>query len=135
MEMPVAREVAPQSIPALAAHTLACPLRPLRSTACLYLLVGVPVLSGVSLTTVALIAQSPASAVEDSGAILTTESSLVIVPLHVYKNRKSVDVKQTVRIDLLDIRKMRVQVPPERTILTKSRNNHNLSTAYGRNFT
>ncbi len=37
------------------------------------------------------IAQSPESAVEDPGLIITTESNLVIVPLHVYKNRKSVD--------------------------------------------
>ena len=113
---------------------------------------GVLVVLGVLPATAPLIGQSPESAVEDSGAILAAESSLVVVPLHVYKNRKSVvglgeqafelvedgvvqdlafvdgpvgrrdpargrtvpieiillvDVRHTVRIDLLDIRKIR----------------------------
>lgn len=47
-------------------------------------------LLGVSVTAVPGIAQTPESAVEDWGPVLTSESGLAVVPLHVYKNRKSV---------------------------------------------
>ncbi|MDE0263107.1 MAG: hypothetical protein OXJ37_11955 [Bryobacterales bacterium] len=48
------------------------------------------VLLGVALTAVPGIAQSLGTAVEDGGPALTAESGLVVVPLHVYKSRKSV---------------------------------------------
>ena len=85
-----ARKPAPQSITALAAHTLAVRLSPLRAAALRYRLMGVLVLWGVSLTTAPAIAQSSDSALENWGSVLTTEAGLVVVPLHVYKNRKSV---------------------------------------------
>ena len=49
------------------------------------------VMLGMLLVALPAIAQSPESAVENTGFVITTESNLVIVPLHVYKNRKSVD--------------------------------------------
>lgn len=49
------------------------------------------VVLGMSLLALPANAQSPESTVEDTGFVITTESNLVIVPLHVYKNRKSVN--------------------------------------------
>lgn len=90
MKMLVARELAPRSIIALAAHILMSPLRPFRWTAKLYLVMFVLALLGVSLMAVSGVAQTPESPAEDGGPVLTAESGLVVVPLHVYKNRKSV---------------------------------------------
>lgn len=45
---------------------------------------------GVSLMAVSGVAQTPESPAEDGGPLLTAESGLVVIPLHVYKNRKSV---------------------------------------------
>lgn len=90
MKMLVARELAPRSIIALAAHILMSPLRPFRWTAKLYLVMFVLALLGVSLMAVSGVAQTPEGPAEDGGPVLTAESGLVVVPLHVYKNRKSV---------------------------------------------
>lgn len=49
------------------------------------------VVAGLLLAALPAVGQSPEGTVEDTGFIITTESNLVIVPLHVYKNRKSVD--------------------------------------------
>ena len=89
-EVPASRKLAPQSITVLAELTLAAPLRPFRSAANLCRIMGVFLLLGVSLKAAPAIAQTPESAVEDWGSVLTTEAGLVVVPLHVYKNRKSV---------------------------------------------
>ena len=51
---------------------------------------GVGSLLGLALTAVPGIAQTSDSAFEDWGSVLTAEAGLVVVPLHVYKNRKSV---------------------------------------------
>ena len=152
IEVLAARELAHQSITALATHTLAVPLCPFRPAATLYRLMCVGFLLGLLLTPVPGIAQTPEGGLEDWGSVLTTEAGLVMVPLHVYKNRESVgglgeqafelvedgvvqdiafvdgpggqedptkgrvvpieiivlvDVKRTVRIDLLDTRKIR----------------------------
>lgn len=90
MKLLVAREFAPRSIIALAAHILMSPLRPFRLTAKLYSVMSVLALVGLSLMAVSGIAQTPESPAEDGGPVLTAESGLVVVPLHVYKNRKSV---------------------------------------------
>ena len=90
MKMLVASELAPQSIVALAVHTLTHPLRGCRLTAYLCLVGCVLVLLGASPTVVPGIAQTPERAVEDGGPVLTAQSGLLMVPLHVYKNRKSI---------------------------------------------
>lgn len=90
MEMLVARGLAPRSIIAMRVHTLVCPRCPFRSAAYPCLIMCVLVLLGVSLTAVPGIAQTPGTAVEDGGPVLAAESGLVVVPLHVYKNRRSV---------------------------------------------
>lgn len=150
-DVSAARELARHSITALAAHTLKTLLR-FRSAAHRYRLMVVFSLLGVALTAVSAIAQTPESAVEDWDSVLTTEAGLVVIPLHVYKNGKSVgglgeqafelvedgvvqniafvdgpggrgdpaegrtapieiillvDVQHSVRIDLLDTRKLR----------------------------
>lgn len=86
----VAREFAPPSITALLTHTLTAPLRRFRSAVHRYRCRGVLVLLGVSLTAIPTIAQTPESAVEDWGPVLASEAGLLVIPLHVYKNRKSV---------------------------------------------
>ena len=147
-----ARRFAPRPITALAAHTLARRRRHFRAAAHRYRLMSVGSILGLALTAVPSIAQTSDNALENWGTVLTTEAGLVVVPLHVYKNRKSVgglgeeafelvedgvvqdiafvdgpgrrddpakervvpieiivlvDVKRTVRIDLLDTRKIR----------------------------
>ena len=46
---------------------------------------------GLLLAAIPIAGQTPDGVVEDPGLIITTESSLVIVPLHVYKGKKSVN--------------------------------------------
>ena len=90
MKVPVAREFALQPAPAPAAHTLARPQGLSRSAENLYLYMGVLVLLGASVAAVPGLAQTSASALENSSSVIPTEAGLVVVPLHVYKNRKSV---------------------------------------------
>ena len=85
-----ARDLESQSITALAAHTIAASLHPFSSAANFYQVMGVLALLGVSLISVPGIAQTPPSSAEDWASVLTSEAGLVVVPLHVYKNRKSV---------------------------------------------
>ncbi len=47
-------------------------------------------LVGLLLAAIPIAGQTSAEVVEDPGLIITSESSLVIVPLHVYKGKKSV---------------------------------------------
>ena len=78
------------AITASAAHTMICPLRPFKLTAKRDSVMSVLALLGVSLMAVSGVAQTPESPAEDGGPLLTAESGLVVIPLHVYKNRKSV---------------------------------------------
>ena len=57
----------------------------------LVIAVQVLLLVGVLLTAIPIAGQTSDVVEEDPGLIITTESSLVIVPLHVYKGKKSVD--------------------------------------------
>lgn len=78
------------AITASAAHTMRCPLLPFKLTANLYSVMSVLALLGISLIAVSGVAQTPEILAEDGGPLLTAESGLVVIPLHVYKNRKSV---------------------------------------------
>ena len=60
-------------------------------TARLSLPVSVLLLVGLLLTAIPIVGQTSEVVEEDPGLIITTESSLVIVPLHVYKGKKSVN--------------------------------------------
>ena len=62
----------------------------------------VMIVLGISLLALSANAQSPESTVEDTGFVITTESNLVIVPLHVYRNRKSVDGLSEDSFELLE---------------------------------
>ena len=88
--VPAAQRLARQTIAALAAHVLALRLCPARAAAPRYGLVGVCSLLGLVLTAVPSIAETSDSALENWGSVLTTEAGPVVVPLHVYKNRKTV---------------------------------------------
>lgn len=88
--MVAARELAPQSIIAMAAYVLTCPRCPFRLAAYPRLITCLLVLLRVSLMGAPGIAQTPESAVEDGNPVFAAESGLLMVPLHVYANRKSV---------------------------------------------
>lgn len=63
---------------------------------------GVLVIAAFLLSLVPAAGQTSEELVEDPGLIITTESNLVIVPLHVYKGKKSVDGLDRGAFELLE---------------------------------